>query len=38
MPSYFTYDLKTAVASYKACLRLSELGMERSCRASDGEW
>ena len=21
MPSYFTYDLKTAVASYKDCLR-----------------
>ena len=38
MPSYFTYDLKTAVASYKGYLRLSEPGMEPSCRASDGEW
>ena len=38
MPFYFTYDLKTAVASYKGCLRLSEPGMEPSCFASDGEW
>ena len=38
MPSYFTYDLKTAVASYKGCLRLSEPGMEPSSFASDGEW
>ena len=38
MPSYFTYDLKTAVASYKGCLRLSGPGMEPSYRASDGEW
>ena len=38
MPSCFTYDLKTAVASYKDCLRLPEPGMEPGCRASDGEW
>ena len=37
MPSYFTYDLKTTVASYKDCLRLSEPGMEPSCCASDGD-
>ena len=38
MPFYFTYDLKTAVASYKGYLRLSEPGIEPSCRASDGKW